>query len=920
MDSVPRSARAWRAVLLGILSLPIASPAPATEFWLAPWGSDGAGRGLSASNPARTPQGLESHYSLRSGDRIWVSGGTYQTSFVMREGGAPGQRVVYEALPGQPPVISGAALQVFGPYIEVIGLNVTDSPGWAVEVDSAPGAVLRRLVVNRAVGHGISLQRCEGALVEDCEVMNVDLLGIRLNVLDSDPGNTSPGIVVRRCKVHDVGGSGLYAETDQAVIEDCEITRLGYVEDGLNDHGIYSKSKEGHILRNRVSYATANGISVRSSGLVDSNVLEYNSKSGVIFFNDSDFSGGELLIQNNIMRENTAAGVWVNGVNQAQSYVLRVVNNTVYGRFTALRIEAYNGQLTVANNILAVTGSGDKDRIIDAQNTPTRFVERNNLHSAVGANTMPYYWAGRTTFAGYRNASGQGLQAVFGDPIFVDAAGGDFHLMPQSPALDKGWTEGFPPRDAEGRTRQSPPDLGALESEQLFSSGEFWLAPWGQDAAGCGLTAGKPARTPQGLQQLYGLQPGNHVWLRGGTYDAQFEILQGGISGQPLVYQAALGETPVLANSTLLIEAPWVEVDALSIANSPGYGVDADHSPGLVLRNLVVTGSQTHGIGIERSEGALIENCDIRGVGGLGIRLNILDYEPSNTSPGIVVRNCGLQDIGGSGIYTETEGVTIENCSIERVGVGPDDGFSDHGIYSKSKNACIVRNRITDSSCDGISIRNTGRIDCNFLHHNGKAGIMFFNDTDPTGGPILIENNVIAGNAGAGVEIDGQGQAQNYSMEILNNTIHGSSPAVRIDAYDGQLAVPNNILSVTGSSEADAVIYALAAPLNFVERNNLHSYSGTQDKPYFFSQRMTFEEYRQASGQGLDAVFGNPCFACCETDDFHLQAVSAAIDRGWDEAFPASDAEGKSRLAPPDIGAFEYQKGHSAAMHWTAYQ
>ncbi|MCX7013645.1 MAG: right-handed parallel beta-helix repeat-containing protein [Candidatus Sumerlaeota bacterium] len=468
---------------------------------------------------------------------------------------------------------------------------------------------------------------------------------------------------------------------------------------------------------------------------------------------------------------------------------------------------------------------------------------------------------------------------------------------------------------------QPTSDTSEMETIALFAPAptEYYLAPWGKDAGGQGLAASSPARTPQGLESLYSLPAGAHVWLRGGDYTgSDFTIRQGGAPGRPIAYEAVRGEAPRLVGGTLSIEAPYVEVNGLSIADCAGWGVQADLSPGLALRNLTVTNTGSHGIGIERSEGALIENCVIRNTLGFGIRLNVLTDDPEKTSPGIVVRNCDLEDLQDTGIYTETEGVVIQDCVIARTGLTAGT-LNEHGIYCKSRNAHILRNRIEASQANGISMRNVGLVECNVLRANGKAGFMFFNDTDLTGGELVVQNNVIEGNVDSGIWVNGKSQAQNYVVKLLNNTINGPHTALHYEAFNGQLIVANNILSVSGSDAYDRLIWAQDIPTNYTERNNLHIHTGAFSTPYYWGGRLTYSQYLQASGQGSGDLTGQPGATFAGGGDYHLSPDSLAINHGWAEAYPPQDADGNQRMALPDIGAYEYV-GHSAVEDWQMYQ
>ncbi len=59
------------------------------------------------------------------------------------------------------------------------------------------------------------------------------------------------------------------------------------------------------------------------------------------------------------------------------------------------------------------------------------------------------------------------------DPMFVDAAGGDYHLSRNSPCISAGKAdESVPAMDIEGRARVAPPDMGAYESKPIPIRGD----------------------------------------------------------------------------------------------------------------------------------------------------------------------------------------------------------------------------------------------------------------------------------------------------------------------------------------------------------------------------------------------------------------------------------------------------------------
>ncbi len=78
---------------------------------------------------------------------------------------------------------------------------------------------------------------------------------------------------------------------------------------------------------------------------------------------------------------------------------------------------------------------------------------------------------------------------ITGDPLFVNAPGGDYHLAAGSPAINAGTTVGAPSYDLDGAPRDAQPDIGAYEfgatprplltvtAEQLGGSGTVTSNP-----------------------------------------------------------------------------------------------------------------------------------------------------------------------------------------------------------------------------------------------------------------------------------------------------------------------------------------------------------------------------------------------------------------------------------------------------------
>jgi hypothetical protein len=66
------------------------------------------------------------------------------------------------------------------------------------------------------------------------------------------------------------------------------------------------------------------------------------------------------------------------------------------------------------------------------------------------------------TYATWETAYGKSTHSVEADPLFVDAANGDFHLRPGSPAINAGTNVGLT-KDYNGNPIVGAPDIGAFE-------------------------------------------------------------------------------------------------------------------------------------------------------------------------------------------------------------------------------------------------------------------------------------------------------------------------------------------------------------------------------------------------------------------------------------------------------------------------
>jgi hypothetical protein len=274
----------------------------------------------------------------------------------------------------------------------------------------------------------------------------------------------------------------LYGNTNIGI--DCS----GYYSwTGAPDNVNYSRSG---IIKNNVvrDYAGPAALDAAAGIYVDGgsyitieNNKVYNYKFGFsVGCENTGRANNGNIVRNNIAYNCSLSGLFV-GSNQSTSVVqnTQVTNNTFYkngfGTYD-------NGQIALQNN----SGTILKNNIMYPTNGRLALVQMSGTTSTSPTISYNLYYRDNADVANlYYNINGDG-NAVKQNPLFVNAAGSDFHVQTSSPAINAGdpsFTAASGETDMDGQTRvqNSRVDIGA---DEVASSGGGTIP-----AAPTGLTA-----------------------------------------------------------------------------------------------------------------------------------------------------------------------------------------------------------------------------------------------------------------------------------------------------------------------------------------------------------------------------------------------------------------------------------------------
>ncbi len=302
--------------------------------------------------------------------------------------------------------------------------------------------VIDGFVVSNPGVKGIGVFGTAGQRARGVVIQNNIVRGIYIDNSDNADGiriERASGAIVRNNRIHDVGNAARSS----------------------NAAGIKLYWSDNILIENNEIFDVVAGIKEKENGEfidVRRNYV-YDCSFGIEIMNQNSLTTQSYRVYENIF--DCGTGVESKTVSSATMKDIYIYNN-VFANYTAKAVNGtkHGSNRRIWNNIFYRPGGAPTQGEFVTYNDPPREIELMdyNLYYQDPKNVIGLYDSNRT-FNGLAawQGSGFGANSKVADPMFMDAAGGDFRLAPQSPARGAG--------RVDGRSSGAAVDMGAYPRE-----------------------------------------------------------------------------------------------------------------------------------------------------------------------------------------------------------------------------------------------------------------------------------------------------------------------------------------------------------------------------------------------------------------------------------------------------------------------
>jgi hypothetical protein len=469
--------------------MPPATNTPSGFYYYVSNSGDDTNPGTMAQ-PFRTIQkGVD---KLTAGDTLYVRGGTYNESVILRNSGTANKQIGLEAYPGENPILNGGSnLALLGDggiqYWKIEGLTIqsktrhTVQLGWWGETETENLDVKNNRIFGSLVVKGSYND------LEANDISGIYLDGTKYGTY-AEQGNGDAGLMdidgsnhntYRSNNIHDFSNSnarGIWSQgyTHDDLFESNTITNIvpidGYGQ-SIDVDGAATVEWNQVVRGNRIIGTNYVGIEIENTfnSVLEKNIIQNTGASGIIDINyDSDIGCSAIgakgnpygdsnnngtckdELTNNIIRQNliiTSFG-WAGGYGGITNWGARgvkILGNTIYSvKGTANAGINYQApandsdQAVVKDNLIASPDglaicSLDGFTIFSEDDHNLLYNGNGSMVYAIGSSCK-----GVNNLSSYQITFNKGIGSLQANPLFVNSINNDFHLRAESPAIDHG--------------------------------------------------------------------------------------------------------------------------------------------------------------------------------------------------------------------------------------------------------------------------------------------------------------------------------------------------------------------------------------------------------------------------------------------------------------------------------------------------
>jgi hypothetical protein len=386
--------------------------------------------------------------TLVAGETVYVKNGIYNEKINVKNSGNPENYITFSVYPGDNVTIDGMGIPVLvwdglvqihgSSYINISGFRIINSMFMGVVVTSDYGS---NFPTNITIEKNYIRNTASSAIyIEDGKNITIDGNEItKAQTLEGLGHQDHETISLVNVNGFEINNNKLYQNNAESID----------VKDG---------SSEGRVHHNDISQQQSAGIYVDAWNRTSTDIEIFNNRvhngresgRGIAIAIENGGSLRNVKAYSNLIYNNAATGIDISWYSNGPMENISIAGNTVYNNGL---VDDWGGGISVDySSAINVTV---RNNIVSKNNHYS--IRVNNINAVIDHNLIDGYKGGQNET--------KGSNYVEGDPQFVNQAIADFHLMNNSPAINRGSFINVPNIDFDGkiRSRNAGYDIGAFK-------------------------------------------------------------------------------------------------------------------------------------------------------------------------------------------------------------------------------------------------------------------------------------------------------------------------------------------------------------------------------------------------------------------------------------------------------------------------